>query len=82
LTQGLDFDSVSATALIDNGVFHTDYVLVAGLDADFAMIGDIDLVLRRVNLLARVGPVFSASVGVARAFVVNPVVGAAVFAAC
>ncbi|WP_099350226.1 AsmA2 domain-containing protein YhdP [Erwinia amylovora] len=80
-TQGFYFDSVNATAWIDNGVMHTDNLLVDGLEADIAMNGDIDLVQRRVNLQATVAPEISASVGVATAFVVNPVVGAAVFAA-
>lgn len=45
------------------------------------MQGNADFVRRRLNLNASVAPELSASVGVATAFVINPVVGAAVFAA-
>ncbi|AUX74090.1 AsmA2 domain-containing protein YhdP [Erwinia pyrifoliae] len=80
-SQGFYFDSINATAWIENGVMHTDNLLLDGLEADIAMNGDIDLVQRRVNLQATVAPEISASVGVATAFVINPIVGAAVFAA-
>jgi len=41
----------------------------------------IDLARRRIDMEAVVAPAISATVGVATAFVVNPIVGAAVFAA-
>ncbi|CAO95335.1 AsmA2 domain-containing protein YhdP [Erwinia tasmaniensis] len=80
-SQGFYFDAVNATAWIENGVMHTDNLLVDGLEADIAINGDVDLVRSQINLQATVAPEISASVGVATAFVVNPVIGAAVFAA-
>ncbi|ACS87429.1 AsmA2 domain-containing protein YhdP [Musicola paradisiaca] len=79
--KGFYFDSVRSTAWIKDGILHTDNLLVDGLEADIAMKGDIDLVKRQITMDAVVAPEISATVGVATAFVVNPVVGAAVFAA-
>jgi uncharacterized protein YhdP len=59
----------------------TDNLLVDGLEADIAMQGNLDLVKRQIDMEAVVAPEISASVGVATAFAINPVVGAAVFAA-
>ena len=80
-SQGFWFDSINGTAWIENGVMRTDNLLVDGLEADIAMQGKLDLVKRQIDMQAVVAPEISATVGVAAAFVVNPVVGAAVFAA-
>ncbi|WP_312241190.1 AsmA2 domain-containing protein YhdP [Pantoea sp.] len=80
-SEGFYFDSINGTAWIENGVMRTDNLLVDGLEADIAMQGKVDLAKRQINMEAVVAPEISASVGVATAFVVNPVVGAAVFAA-
>nr|WP_113865385.1 AsmA2 domain-containing protein YhdP [Brenneria salicis]NMN93159.1 uncharacterized protein (TIGR02099 family) [Brenneria salicis ATCC 15712 = DSM 30166]RBP65239.1 uncharacterized protein (TIGR02099 family) [Brenneria salicis ATCC 15712 = DSM 30166]RLM31736.1 TIGR02099 family protein [Brenneria salicis ATCC 15712 = DSM 30166] len=79
--SGFYFDGIRSTAWIKDGVLHTEDMLVDGLEADIAMKGSVDLVQRQVNIEAVVAPEISATVGVATAFVVNPVVGAAVFAA-
>ncbi|MDZ7277107.1 AsmA2 domain-containing protein YhdP [Pantoea eucrina] len=79
--EGFWFDSINGTAWIENGVMRTDNLLVDGLEADIAMKGKVDLVQRQIDMEAVVAPEISASVGVATAFVVNPVIGAAVFAA-
>lgn len=79
--KGFYFDSVNGTAWIQNGVLQTDNLLIDGLEADIAMKGQADFVRRRLDFEAVVAPELSASVGVATAFVINPVVGAAVFAA-
>ena len=60
---------------------HTDDTLVDGPEADIAMKGSVNLVRRDLNMEAVVAPEISATVGVAAAFAVNPIVGAAVFAA-
>ncbi|KSB86334.1 hypothetical protein LFZ31_17880 [Salmonella enterica subsp. enterica serovar Newport str. S09097] len=73
--------SIHSTAWIKDGVLHTDDTLVDGLEADIAMKGSVDLVRRRLDMEAVVAPEISATVGVAAAFAVNPIVGAAVFAA-
>ncbi|WP_414148014.1 AsmA2 domain-containing protein YhdP [Erwinia sp. BNK-24-b] len=80
-SQGFYFDSVNGTAWIEKGVLHTDNLLVDGLEADIAMQGKLDLVKRQIDMEAVVAPEISATVGVATAFAVNPVIGAAVFAA-
>ncbi|STJ15636.1 membrane protein [Escherichia coli] len=71
----------ASTAWIKDGVMHTDDTLVDGLEADIAMKGSVNLVRRDLNMEAVVAPEISATVGVAAAFAVNPIVGAAVFAA-
>lgn len=79
--DGFYFDSIRSTAWIKDGVLHTDDTLVDGLEADIAIKGSVDLVARRLNMEAVVAPEISATVGVATAFAINPIVGAAVFAA-
>lgn len=79
--KGFYFDSIRSTAWIKDGVLHTDDLLVDGLEADIAMKGSVDLANRQIDMEAVIAPEISATVGVATAFVVNPVVGAAVFAA-
>lgn len=79
--EGYYFDSIRSTAWIKDGVMHTDDTLVDGLEADIAMKGSVNLVRRDLNMEAVVAPEISATVGVAAAFAVNPIVGAAVFAA-
>ncbi|MEH0873906.1 AsmA2 domain-containing protein YhdP [Pectobacterium cacticida] len=79
--HGFYFDSIRSTAWIKDGVLHTDDLLVDGLEADIAISGDLDLDQRQINMEAVIAPEISATVGVATAFAVNPVVGAAVFAA-
>ena len=79
--DGFFFDSIRSAAWIKDGVLHTDDTLVDGLEADIAMKGSVDLVQRQLNVEAVVAPEISATVGVAAAFAVNPIVGAAVFAA-
>ncbi|MEL0552190.1 AsmA2 domain-containing protein YhdP [Raoultella lignicola] len=80
-SEGFYFDSINSTAWIKDGVLNTDDTLVDGLEADIAMRGSVDLVRRELDLQAVVAPEISATVGVATAFVINPIVGAAVFAA-
>ncbi|EKN4695222.1 AsmA2 domain-containing protein YhdP [Yersinia ruckeri] len=75
------FDSIRGTAKVISGVIHTDDLLIDGLAADIAMNGHIDLVKRQIDMEAVITPDISATVGVAAAFVINPVIGAAVFAA-
>ena len=79
--EGFYFDTIRSTAWIKDGVMHTDDTLVDGLEADIAMKGSVNLVRRDLNMEAVVAPEISATVGVAAAFAVNPIVGAAVFAA-
>ncbi len=79
--QGFYFDSINGNAWIDKGVIHTDKLLIDGLEADITMSGQMDLVNREIDMQAIVAPEVSATIGVGVAFAINPVVGAAVFAA-
>ncbi|WP_127959046.1 AsmA2 domain-containing protein YhdP [Serratia microhaemolytica] len=79
--RGFYFDSIRGDIRVKNGILHTNNLLVDGLLADIAMRGQIDLVKRQVAMQAVIAPELSATVGVAAAFVINPIVGAAVFAA-
>ena len=80
-SEGFYFDSIRSTAWIKDGVLNTDDTLVDGLEADIAMKGSVNLVRREVDMEAIVAPEISATVSVATAFAVNPIIGAAVFAA-
>ncbi|KFC00313.1 putative exported protein [Trabulsiella guamensis ATCC 49490] len=80
-SEGFWFDSIRSTAWIKDGILHTDDTLVDGLEADIAMKGSVNLVRRELDMEAVVAPEISATVGVAAAFAVNPIIGAAVFAA-
>ncbi|WP_029686267.1 AsmA2 domain-containing protein YhdP [Tatumella saanichensis] len=80
-SKGFYFDSVKGTAWIENGVLRTDNSVMDGLEADIALSGKADLVQRTLDFDAAITPELSASVGVATAFVINPVVGVAVYAA-
>jgi uncharacterized protein (TIGR02099 family) len=75
------FDSIRGTANIKNGVMHTNDLVIDGLAADIAMSGNVDLFKRQIVMEAVITPEISATVSVATAFAINPIVGAAVFAA-
>jgi uncharacterized protein YhdP len=79
--HGFYFDSIRGNISAKDGIMHTDNLFIDGLAADIAMSGQIDLVRRQIDMQAVVAPELSATVGVATAFVINPIVGAAVFAA-
>ncbi len=79
--KGFYFHSIRSTTSLKDGIMHTDNLLVEGLVADITMSGQIDLSRNRIDMEAVLAPAVSATVGVATAFVVNPIVGAAVFAA-
>ncbi|AOM42131.1 AsmA2 domain-containing protein YhdP [Xenorhabdus hominickii] len=76
-----NFDSISGDATIKNGVMYTDNFFIDGLAADINAKGQTDLVRRQINMELVITPEISTTVGVATAFAVNPVAGAAVFAA-
>ncbi|EKT59957.1 AsmA2 domain-containing protein YhdP [Providencia sneebia] len=80
-SNDFDFDSIKGSAKIHNGVLTSKNLYIDGLMADIALSGKIDLVKRQIDGEAVVTPEISATVGVATAFAVNPIVGAAVFAA-
>ncbi|MGL9722810.1 AsmA2 domain-containing protein YhdP [Sodalis sp. (in: enterobacteria)] len=79
--KGFYFDSIKGTAWLKDGTLHTNDLLIDGLEADIAMTGDVDFNRQHIDMEAVIAPEISATVGVTTAFVINPVVGAAVFAA-
>ncbi len=79
--KGFYFDSIKGTAWLKSGVLHTNDLLIDGLEADIAMSGKVDFTAQQIDMEAVIAPEISATVGVAAAFAINPVVGAAVFAA-
>ncbi|NHB93008.1 DUF3971 domain-containing protein [Photorhabdus cinerea] len=80
-SQDFEFDSIRGDASIKNGVLNTKNLRIDGLIADVTTQGEIDFVRQQINIEAIVTPEISATVGVATAFVINPVAGAALFAA-
>ncbi|MGK2888568.1 MAG: AsmA2 domain-containing protein YhdP [Candidatus Malihini olakiniferum] len=78
--KGFYFDFIRSTSWIKDGVLHTDDLLLDGFEVDIAMKGSVDLANRQIAMEAVIAPEISATVGVATAFVINPVIGAAVFA--
>lgn len=75
------FDAIRGNADIKNGILNTDNFYIDGLMADITIHGKINLVRRDMNLEAIITPEISTTVSVATAFAVNPLAGAAVFAA-
>ncbi|MCS6742898.1 hypothetical protein NOM94_23980, partial [Acinetobacter baumannii] len=62
-------------------VLNAKSVAVDGVIADIAIKGQVDLLARNMDLQVVVTPEISATVGVATAVAINPIAGAAVFAA-
>ncbi|MDC9605514.1 AsmA2 domain-containing protein YhdP [Xenorhabdus griffiniae] len=80
-SNDFNFDSIRGDATLKNGVIYTDNFLIDGLAADINATGRTDLVHRQINMALVITPEISTTVGVATAFAVNPVAGAAIFAA-
>lgn len=79
--KGFYFDSIKGSAWLKEGTLHTNDLLIDGLEADIAMSGEVNFKAQTIDMEAVIAPEISATVGVATAFAINPVVGAAVFAA-
>ncbi|MFP3014658.1 MAG: YhdP family protein [Arsenophonus sp.] len=75
------FDSIRGIANIKNGILNTNNFYIDGLISDIIINGKINLVHRNMNLEAIIIPEISTTVGVATALAVNPLAGAAAFAA-
>ncbi|CDL82453.1 AsmA2 domain-containing protein YhdP [Xenorhabdus szentirmaii] len=80
-SNDFNFDSIRGDSTIKEGVVYTDNFFIDGLAADINATGKVDLVRRQINMELVITPEISTTVGVATAFAVNPVAGAAVFAA-
>ncbi len=79
-SEGFAFDSIAGKVAVQQGVMHTDQLLVSGPSARVIMRGDVDLKQEtqhlNVNVLPEVGE--TAALGVA---IINPVAGAATWLA-
>ncbi|VAX76206.1 Uncharacterized protein YhdP [Serratia symbiotica] len=79
--KGFYFDSIQSSISLKDGIMYTNNLLVDGLGADIAMSGQVNLLGNWINMQAVVAPALSTTVGVATAFFINPIFGAAMFAA-
>lgn len=79
--KGFYFDSIKDHGEFKHGVYYSDNLRVDGLEADIRMSGNVNLVDHKINIYATVIPEVSATLGVAMAFAVNPIVGVGVFVA-
>lgn len=79
--KGFYFDSIKGTAGVKDGRLHINDLLIDGLEADIGMTGYIDFEQQHIDIYALIAPEISSTVGMVTAFVMNPVVGAGVFAA-
>ncbi|WP_340609599.1 AsmA2 domain-containing protein YhdP [Xenorhabdus bharatensis] len=80
-SDDFNFDSMRGDAQLKNGVMSTDNFHIDGLEADIDAKGQINFIQRQLNMELVITPEISATVGVATAFAINPMAGAAVFAA-
>ncbi|CUX97443.1 AsmA2 domain-containing protein YhdP [Candidatus Hoaglandella endobia] len=81
LGKGFYFDFIKGTSWLKDGTLHTNDLWLDGLEANVAISGDIDLNRQQINIEAVIVPEILATVGVATAIIINPLLGAAVFAA-
>ncbi|MEQ4922570.1 AsmA2 domain-containing protein YhdP [Proteus hauseri] len=80
-SDNFEYDSIKSEITIKQGVMNADSVRIDGVIADIVITGQVDLLERKMDLQVVVTPEISATVGVATAFAINPIAGAAVFAA-
>lgn len=80
-SDNFEYDSIKSEIIIKQGVMNADSVRIDGVIADIVITGQVDLIERKMDLQVVVTPEISATVGVATAFAINPIAGAAVFAA-
>ncbi|XOD70321.1 MAG: AsmA2 domain-containing protein YhdP [Sodalis sp. (in: enterobacteria)] len=81
LGKGFYFDSIKGTAWLKDGNLQTENLLIDGLEADIAITGNLNFNHQLIDMEFIIAPEISAPFGVATAFVINPMAGAAVFAA-
>lgn len=80
-SDNFEYDSIKSDIVIKQGIMNAESVRVDGVIADIVINGQVDLLERKMDLQVVVTPEISATVGVATAFAINPIAGAAVFAA-
>ena len=80
-SKGFEFDKVSGTADIKQGVIFTDNLKIEGSAAKVAMQGQMNLNNETQNMRVRIVPTVGNSAALLSALVATPVVGAGVFIA-
>lgn len=74
-SDGFQFDSISGSALVKNGVLDTQDLRLNGSSAKVTMKGSVDLNHETQNLRVRILPTLGDSVSLIGAFAAGPVVG-------
>lgn len=80
-SKGFEFDRISGSADIKQGVIVTDNLKIEGSSAKVTMSGQMDMVNETQNLRVRIVPTVGNSVALISALVATPVVGAGVYLA-
>ncbi len=80
-SKGFEFDKITGSADIKQGVIFTDNLKIEGSSAKVAMTGKIDLANETQNLRVRIVPTVGNSVALISALVATPIVGAGVYLA-
>lgn len=80
-SKGFEFDKITGSADIRQGVIFTDNLKIEGSSARVSMAGQMDLVNETQNLRVRIVPTVGNSVALISALVATPIVGAGVYLA-
>jgi uncharacterized protein (TIGR02099 family) len=80
-SKGFEFDKISGTADIRQGVIFTDNLKLEGSSAKVSMAGQMDLINETQNLRVHIVPTVGNSAALISALVATPVVGAGVYIA-
>lgn len=80
-SKGFEFDKITGTADVKQGVIFTDNLKIDGSSAKVTMTGQMNLVDETQNLRVRIVPAVGNSVALISALVATPVVGAGVYLA-
>ena len=80
-SKGFEFDNITGTADIKQGVIYTNNLKIEGSSAKVTMSGQMDLNNETQNLKVRIVPAIGNSAALISALVATPIVGAGVFIA-
>ncbi|MBI2312220.1 MAG: TIGR02099 family protein [Betaproteobacteria bacterium] len=76
-SEGFEFDTITGTAKIAQGVANTQDLIISGSAAKVEMKGEMDLARESQNLRVRVAPALGQGVGLAGSLIGGPAVGVA-----
>jgi len=80
-SKGFEFDNISGTATINQGVIDTNNLKIDGSSAKVFMTGQMDMVNETQNMRVHIVPTVGNSVALITLWLANPVMGAGVFIA-